>query len=614
MFSVFESFGKSPLTPLFPRGEQTRGPLIDMKFRNTLILLGVVVVLFIFVYVFEIRKPEKSDEKSKNLGKVMLLEKEDINKIELSYADPSYERIVCAINNNGRWQIEQPLKANADRKTVDRLIFGAIGKNIHETLKEPGELSEYGLDNPRVTITFHVKAGVPRTLMLGNTVPTGNYVYIKQKSRPDISLVAASIVDNLTKFVSDLRDRTVIALDRASIRRIRLEYDNGKSILCEGRESGWALVEPIAAKADSSAVEKIISELNGLKVSRFVTEEPDDLSVYGLAQPRIKLTASLRNEEDMTLLVGSEENGSVYVKIASDKPVFLVNAEIADKLTKQPSDLRDKIIITFDKSAVEELQLVSPKRLLILQKKTDATEETWEMSGPTKIKVDKKKIDAALQRLNGLKADEFVDDATDITKYGLAPPQKQVTIFLKDAETKKLLFGKRVNRSVYVKAGSSETVYLVDVSIRDVLRTDALHFRDSQVMEFDRNDVKRIELKGKKETIVCIKQERDWRIVEPIREKAKNYEIIDILRKLESLKAEKFVVGRAVRLSEYGLDQPDMKATVTLKDDSTKTLLVGGTLPDSDSFYAKDADADVIFVIEKDVVDELSKGLNKIKE
>ncbi len=252
--------------------------------------------------------------------------------------------------------------------------------------------------------------------------------------------------------------------------------------------------------------------------------------------------------------------------------------------------------------------------LLMLQKKTDAAEETWEMSGPTKIKVDKKRIDETLQRLNGLEADEFVDDVTDIAKYGLAPPQKQVTIFLKDAETTRLLFGKRVNRSVYVKTGSSETVYLIDVSIRDVLPIDALHFRDSQMMEFDRNDVKRIELKGKEETIVCIKQERDWRIVEPIREKAKNYQVIDILRKLDSLKAEKFVAEKATRLSEYGLDQPDVKATVTLKDDSTKTLLVGDTLPDSNSFYAKDADADVIFVIEKDVVDELGKNLSTIKE
>ncbi|MFC1713510.1 DUF4340 domain-containing protein [Candidatus Poribacteria bacterium] len=586
-----------------------------MKFRNTLILFGIVVVLFLFVYVFEIRKPEESDGKSKNLGKTLQLERENINRIELSYADPSYETIVCSIDSNGQWQIEQPLKANADQKTVDRLISDAIGKSIHETLKEPGDLAEYGLDNPRVTATFQVKAGVSRTLMLGNTVPTGNYVYIKQKSEPDISLVPASIVDALTKFVSDLRDRTVIALDRANTHRIRLEYDNGKSIVCEGRDFGWVLVEPIAAKADASAIEAIISELNNLKVNRFVAGEPDDLSVYGLAQPQIKLTASLKDEEDRTLLIGSAENGSVYVKTTQDKMVFLVAAEIIDKLTKQPSDLRDKTVMIFDIGNVEKLELKYPERSVALDKKSDMEGEIWELTAPMSAKADESKVDEILKKLHELKAVEFVSDEPEyIALYGLTKPQIEALLSLEGAGTKTLLVGKKVEGSVYVKTAPSETVYFVDAGIVDDLTKSSLDLRDTQMMKFDRNDVKRIELKGKEETIICIKQERDWRIVEPIREKAKNYQVIDILRKLEGLKAEKFVTEKAARLSDYGLDQPDMTVTVTLKDDSTKTLLVGGTLPDSDSSYAKDADADVIFVIEKDVVDELGKSLSEIKE
>ena len=158
-----------------------------MKFRNTLILLGVVVILFVLVYVFEIRKSEESTGRSENLGKMLLVEKEDVNKVELIYADPNYEKIVCSKDDKGQWQIEQPLKAKADQKRMDRLISDAISKNIHNTLKEPGSLAEYGLDSPRVTATFHPGDDTSRTLMLGDTVPTGNYAYIKQKSASDIS-------------------------------------------------------------------------------------------------------------------------------------------------------------------------------------------------------------------------------------------------------------------------------------------------------------------------------------------------------------------------------------------------------------------------------------------
>ncbi len=81
---------------------------------------------------------------------------------------------------------------------------------------------------------------------------------------------------------------------------------------------------------------------------------------------------------------------------------------------------------------------------------------------------------------------------------------------------------------------------------------------------------------------------------------------------MDDLKAERFVAEKAARLSEYGLNQPDVEVTVTFEDGGAETLLVGKKLPDSDSTYAKIADKDVIFVIKKDVVDELEKNVNEM--
>ena len=77
-----------------------------MKFRNTLILLGFVIVLFAFIYMFEIRNPKKDDGKSQNLGQKLMLARENINRIELSYSDANYEDIVCYMDSNGKWQKE----------------------------------------------------------------------------------------------------------------------------------------------------------------------------------------------------------------------------------------------------------------------------------------------------------------------------------------------------------------------------------------------------------------------------------------------------------------------------------------------------------------------------
>ena len=99
-----------------------------------------------------------------------------------------------------------------------------------------------------------------------------------------------------------------------------------------------------------------------------------------------------------------------------------------------------------------------------------------------------------------------------------------------------------------------------------------------------------------------------------MREKAKNYQVMDILRKLENLKAEELIKEKTERLLEFGLDQPDVEITLTLEDDSAKTLLVGDKIPRTDSYCAKVADSDIIFTIKKDVVDELEKDLSEIRE
>ena len=176
-----------------------------MKFRNTLILFGVVILLFGFVYIFEIRGPKEPSGKSKNLGEMLLMRRGDIDRLELTYTDPEYENIAFFNDPDGQWQIERPLRANADQKVMDRLLSNTLSKNIHDTLKNPLNLAEYGLDNPRVVAKFQLKDGTSRTLLLGNTVPTGNYVYIKQESAPGIYLVPAGIVGDLTKKPLDFR-------------------------------------------------------------------------------------------------------------------------------------------------------------------------------------------------------------------------------------------------------------------------------------------------------------------------------------------------------------------------------------------------------------------------
>ena len=170
-----------------------------MKVKTTLILLGVFVVLFAIVYVFEIRKPEDGNKKSKKVDDVLSIPEADINKIEIIYVTPKIATLTAAKNDKGLWQSQTP---NIKSDLIQKAISEALSKYVFDTVKDMGGLAEYGLDNPRVAVTFYFKDGTKKKIMLGNEVPIGNYVYVKDESKPDIYMIPASILEDFTKLIS----------------------------------------------------------------------------------------------------------------------------------------------------------------------------------------------------------------------------------------------------------------------------------------------------------------------------------------------------------------------------------------------------------------------------
>ncbi len=154
-----------------------------MKFKTTLILLGVVLVLFALVYAFEIRKPEDSNKKSKRAEDVLGIPETSINKIEIVYTTPQIATLTVVKSDKGLWQ-SQTINIKSD--VIQKAISAALGRYVFDTVKDTGALGEYGLANPRVAVTFYFKDGTKKKIIMGNEVPIGNYVYVKDESNPEI--------------------------------------------------------------------------------------------------------------------------------------------------------------------------------------------------------------------------------------------------------------------------------------------------------------------------------------------------------------------------------------------------------------------------------------------
>jgi len=175
-----------------------------MKAKSTLILLGIVVILIALVYAFEFRKPREYPGKSKHLSSILEVKEEDINKIEIDFDPP--EKLVYIKDSKGQWKpetIAHNIQISAkDHKAISDLLSQTMSRSIQSTLKEHGGLAEYGLDKPKVAVTFHIQDGSAKKIIIGKEVPIGSYVYIKEASSEDIHTIPSSILSDFSKLIT----------------------------------------------------------------------------------------------------------------------------------------------------------------------------------------------------------------------------------------------------------------------------------------------------------------------------------------------------------------------------------------------------------------------------
>jgi hypothetical protein len=108
----------------------------------------------------------------------------------------------------------------------------------------------------------------------------------------------------------------------------RVEDLSGKKTVELKRDAvnGWQVVQPKDAPADSAAVEQAATSLLVLAPTDTLPAVPD-LSPFGLAQPRYRLTVFSKDGVSRSITVGrlSPTGGSIYIQAPGRADVLLVN-------------------------------------------------------------------------------------------------------------------------------------------------------------------------------------------------------------------------------------------------------------------------------------------------
>lgn len=414
--------------------------------RSLIVLLIVAAGLGWFTYR-EYRKPAGDGEPKKE--KVFTVEADKIDEITVKAQAGSQTRL--RKSGDKGWQIVEPVVAQTDSAEVSGLTTNLSTLEVQRVVDEnPPDLKEYGLAEPAVTVSF--KAGdAEHTLLVGAKTPPGSDLYAKRAAENRVFLIPGYLESTFNKTTFDLRDKAVLKVERDKVDIIAVTA-GGRSIEFGKSQGEWRIKDPAVGRADTGAIEGLVSRLTGLQMKAIVDAAAAggaQAKKLGLDKPAASVRLGLGSSQATLAIGGPAAEGTVYARDLSRPAIFTVESSVLDELKKGPGEYRQKDLFDARPFNATSLEIAHAGQTHKFEKtksknKEGQEEEKWRQTAPTARELDQATIDTLLAAITGVRADSFVD--SDTAQKPLAAPELTVTIKFDE--------GKKEERVTFARSGS----------------------------------------------------------------------------------------------------------------------------------------------------------------
>ena len=418
--------------------------------RSLILLIVIALPLGWFAYR-DYQKPAGDDGPKKD--KVFTVESDKID--EISVKSESGER--TRLQKSGtEWKIASAADAKPDTGEISGLTSNLSSLELERVVDEnPPDLKEYGLAQPRIEVAFK-SGGQEHTLLIGQKTPPGTDLYAKRADDKKVFLIPSHIEGTFNKSTFDLRDKSVVKLDRDKLDA--LEFTAGDRSSRFVRPAGeWQIAAPVQARADFSAIEGLVSRLAGLQMKSLVDTPDADPKKYGLDKPAATVKFGSGSAQATVVLGGKAAEGTIYARDLSRPSIFTVESNVLDELKKDPSEYRQKDLFDARSFNATRIEIVRAGQTHTFEKtktknKEGQDEEKWRQVSPQTRELDQAGFDALVSALTGIRATGFVD--APAAAKALAAPELAVTIkFDGGKKEEKVTLGKAGTDAFASRAG-----------------------------------------------------------------------------------------------------------------------------------------------------------------
>lgn len=402
------------------------------------------------------------------------------SKVLLSFAQEAVQAVSLRTDSlhvrlerqeKGKWRITEPVEVAADSGKVSDLLRSLTQDQIQGFPDKPASLKMVGLDPPRGEIRLTLDGGTEATLLLGEREKKEKGVYARRSGEEQVLVLKETFLEEIPKQVADLRDRTLLALDREKVDTIELETPKGRTVLSKAEDT-WGIKEPEEASADQGMINDLLWDLTTTRVKEFVDDDAKTLKPYGLDAPPVTvrlLDPQGKPLSTLTLARASNDEGA-YVRVGDSQAVTLVEARLYERLNKGPFDFRLRQLLSFETWDVGKMELSRNGQEILLEKRKDE----WELKKPKQVKAKYSAVIDLLNEIKNLKWQKVIAKGpTDLSFYGLDKPVATFTLTKTDGKSLgTVLLGKSEEDLVYAKLQEKPDIYGIPSAFLESLPQD----------------------------------------------------------------------------------------------------------------------------------------------
>ena len=166
--------------------------------------------------------------------------------------------------------------------------------------------------------------------------------------------------------------------------------------------------------------------------------------------------------------------------------------------------------------------------------------------------------------------------------------------------------------STYIRIGGEKDVLLLSGMIKPAFDKELKDWRDKTIFNLKVEDIVKIDTISPQKKVSLKKDDKgNWEMVVPEKAKVKKDVIEGMVNTLATLKAYDFEDG--ADLKACGLINPSTKIQITMKDNSTFSLLIGKE-KDSSKRYVKRDDNSTVFLVQNFDLEPIMKDASELKE